>query len=96
MRLVINDRALADIDNIYKWIEADSPSAAARVIERLFLSIETLLIFPGMGHAGTNNGCLEWAIPRTSYVVVYEVRVSSDELLVLGVFHQAQDRSGAR
>ncbi len=92
MRLVFNDRALADIGHIHRWITADSPAAAARITERIFASIETLLLFPGMGHPGRDPGTLEWAIPRTPYVVVYEVSHAPDEVFVLAIFHQAQDR----
>lgn len=92
MRLVFNDRALADIGHIHHWIAADSPIAADRMIERIYASIEMLLLFPGMGHPGGDPGILEWAIPRTPYVVVYEVSYAAGEMFVLALFHQAQDR----
>lgn len=92
MRLVFNARALADIGHIHHWISADSPIAADRMIERIYASLETLSLFPGMGHPGGDHGTLEWAIPRTPYVVVYEVSYAIDEVFVLALFHQAQDR----
>ncbi|WP_398479131.1 type II toxin-antitoxin system RelE/ParE family toxin [Tardiphaga sp.] len=92
MRLVFHDRALADIGHIHHWIAADSLTAADRMIERIYASLETLSLFPGMGHPGGDPGILEWAIPRTPYVAVYEVRYAPDEMFVLALFHQAQDR----
>jgi toxin ParE1/3/4 len=50
MRLVFDDQAVADLENIYHWISQDSPSTAKVVIERLFSSIELLISFPPMGH----------------------------------------------
>ncbi len=92
MRLVFNDGALADIANIHRWIDEDSPAAADRTINRLMASIETLLVFSGLGHVGLAPGTREWVVPRTPYVVVYEVKHISDELLILAVYHHAQDR----
>ena len=38
--LVFDDRALADIENIFSWIAQDSPSNAKAVVDRLFSSAE--------------------------------------------------------
>lgn len=92
MRLVFNGKALADLGNIHRWIDANSPASADRTIERLFASVETLLIFPNIGHPGHDPGTLEWVIPRTPYIVVYEPKFLSDELRVIAVLHQAQQR----
>ncbi|WP_407155479.1 type II toxin-antitoxin system RelE/ParE family toxin [Bradyrhizobium sp. STM 3557] len=56
MKLVFDDQALADIENIYSWISQDSPSAAKTVVNRLFSSIELLISFPLIGHAGRGPG----------------------------------------
>jgi toxin ParE1/3/4 len=49
MELVFDDEAVADLENIYSWIAADSPSAAKKVVQRLFSSSELLICFPFMG-----------------------------------------------
>jgi toxin ParE1/3/4 len=94
MRLVFDDQALADIENIYDWISQDSPSTAKVVIERLFSSIESLISFPLMGHIGRDLGTFEWVVPRLPYVVVYEVDQVAEQVMITAVFHGAQGRGG--
>ena len=94
MKLVFDDQALADIDDIYSWISQDNPSAAKTVVERLFGSIESLIDFPLMGHVGREPETFEWVVPRLPYVVVYEVDQVAEQVLVTAVFHGAQDRGG--
>jgi len=94
MELVFDDQAVADIENIFNWIARESPATAKRVTERLFGSIELLLSFPFVGHAGHDPGTLEWVVPRLPYIVVYEVDLVGARILVTGVFHGAQDRDG--
>jgi len=94
MKLVFDDQALADIENIFSWISQDSPSAAKTVIDRLFSSIELLISFPLIGHTGRDPGTLEWVVPRLPYVVVYEVDQSAELVMITAVFHGAQARYG--
>ena len=44
-----------------------------------------------MGRAGRAEGTREWVVPRLPYIVVYEVHGDSREVLVIAVFHGAQD-----
>ena len=92
MRLVFDRKALTDISNIYRWISQDSPATAAKIVERLGASIELLTVFPDIGRPGGDPGTQEWSVTNLPYVVVYEVRHVSDELLVLSIVHQAQNR----
>jgi len=94
MELVFDDHAVADIENIFNWIARESPTTAKRVTERLFGSIELLISFPFIGHAGHVPGTLEWVVPRLPYIVVYEVDRVGARILVTGVFQGAQDRDG--
>src|SRR3954452_20584624 len=94
MKLVFDDQALADIENIYRWISQDSPSAAKAVVDRLFGSIELLISFPLIGHVGRDPGTFEWVVPRLPYLVVYEVDQTADQVIITAVFHGAQSRPG--
>ena len=92
MKLVFDDRALADLEGIYRWIAQDSPASAKAVVDRLFGSIELLISFPFMGHAGHVPDTFEWVVPRLPYIVVYEVDQAREQVIVMAVFHGAQDR----
>jgi toxin ParE1/3/4 len=92
MKLVFDDQALADLEGIFSWIAQESPAAAKITAERLFSSIELLISFPFMGHAGRNTGTFEWVVPRLPYIVVYEVDRAHERVVVIAVLHGAQDR----
>jgi toxin ParE1/3/4 len=91
MKLLFDDRALGDLEGIHHWISQDSPRSAKAVIDRVFESVELLASFPYMGRAGRDEGTREWVVPRLPYIVVYEVNEARDEVIVIAVFHGAQD-----
>jgi addiction module RelE/StbE family toxin len=92
MKALIRDSAFADLERISTWIARDKPIAAARVIDHILADVERLSRFPLMGHAGRAAGTMEWVVPGLPYIVVYTVDERHDELVVIGVFHGAQDR----
>jgi toxin ParE1/3/4 len=92
MKLVFDDRAVADLENIYHWISQDSPATAKAVTARLFSSIELLISFPLIGHIGRDPETFEWVVPRLPYIVVYEVDQAAEQVLITAVFHGAQNR----
>jgi plasmid stabilization system protein ParE len=52
-----------------------------------------LVEFPRIGHAGRVAGTYEWVVRGLPHIIVYQTgAVDSDEVLILGVFHAAQDR----
>lgn len=84
--------ARSDIDRIYEFLSKKNPTAASRVVSRIRQSADRLGEFPYLGHAGRAGGTYEWTVRRLPYIVVYEVLEDSAEVLVLGIFHGAQDR----
>jgi toxin ParE1/3/4 len=94
MNLVFDDRAIADLENIFGWIAEDSPATARIVTDRLVSSIELLISFPQMGHVGRDPETFEWVVPRLPYIVVYEVDRKQERIVVTAIFHGAQDREG--
>jgi toxin ParE1/3/4 len=92
MELVFDDDAISDLENIFNWIAADSPSAAKKVVQRLFTSAELLISFPFMGHAGREPNTFEWVVPRLPYIVIYEVDRARERIVVTAVLHGAQDK----
>lgn len=92
MRLIFDDVALADLEDIFHWIAKDNPKAVKAVVERIFASVEYLASFPQMGRAGRDEGSFEWVVPRLPYIVVYEIHSERDEVIVVAVMHGAMDR----
>src|SRR4051794_36298965 len=94
MKLVFDDQAIADLENIFNWIAQDSPTTAKTVVDRLFSSTELLISFPFMGHVGRDPSTFEWPVPQLPYIVVYEVDQTQQRVVVTAVLHGAQDREG--
>jgi toxin ParE1/3/4 len=92
MKLVLDDRALSDLEGIFDWIAKENPIAAKAVVERIFSSVEHLAKFPQMGHAGLDPGSFEWVVPRLPYIVVYEIHRDTNEVIVVAAMHGARDR----
>ena len=82
------DDALADITEIYRYVAADDPRAAARVVERIQSSIRLLADLPHRGRPGRWPGTRELVIPGTPHIVPY--RVKSNLIEILRVFHSAR------
>ncbi len=93
MRLRYTAQAREHIAGIYQYIGERNHVAATNVIARIRLAAERLTEFPRIGHTGRVPGTLEWVVRGLPYIIVYEIGVTEpDEVLILGVFHGAQDR----
>ncbi len=81
-------RTLARIERIGDHIARDDPSAAERVIARIFAATEALAGQPAMGRPGRLNGTRELVFADLPYLVAY--RVTPDTVDILTVLHGAQ------
>src|SRR5947207_4717844 len=61
MRLVLEEDALSDLQDIFDWIAKDNPAAAQRLVNRIFRKLELLLTpgFARMGRLGLDPGTYE-------------------------------------
>jgi plasmid stabilization system protein ParE len=65
-------------------------------VARIRHAAELLAQFPRIGHEGRVPGTYEWVVRGLPYVIVYDIsRGEPDEVVILGVFHGAQDRDGS-
>ena len=92
MKLRYTVEALRHIDSIYSYIERRNPEAAARVVVRIRAAAEQLSEFPQIGHTGIVADTREWVVKGLPYVLVHETDTQAGELVILAVFHGAQDR----
>lgn len=88
MKLVWSRFAWSDRDDIFSYIEAESPRAAVHVDEQIIDAVRRLLDFPESGRPGRIAGTRELVIPRTPYVVAY--LIDDDAVRILRVLHGAQ------
>ena len=92
MRLRVLAEAEADLTSIKAYIGHDSRTAALRVIRRLRRSARQLATAPLIGRSGRLQGTREWAVPGLPYLIVYRVNEAEREVVVIAVFHGAQNR----
>jgi len=72
---------VADRDEIFDYIETDSPRAASAIDDK----VEILLQFPEVGRVGRVDGTRELVIDRTPYIAVY--RLVDDAVRILRILH---------
>ncbi len=92
MKIVVHEKADADLDHIFDWIAQDNPRAATDMIRRIRERIGKLEI-PGLariGRPGLETGTRELVEPP--YIIVYEVHEEQGEVHILYIVHGAQDR----
>jgi len=81
--------ALSDRDAIFSFIEADNPSAAILVDEKIVAAARRLIDFPASGRVGRIAGTRELVINGMPYVAAYAVTETA--VRVLRVLHGAQE-----
>lgn len=92
MKVIIRAAAYHDLEQIHAWIAKDRPRTADAVVERILKSIDLLESFPLIGRAGRVSDTRELVVGGLPYIAVYRVDKEAEEVLVIAVFHAAQDR----
>jgi toxin ParE1/3/4 len=84
-------RAIAQLDSIYSYIEADNPRAAKAVKARIQRAIGRLAQFPYSSRATDRLGVRVLPIVRYPYLVFYSVDDAAQEVHILRIRHSARD-----
>lgn len=70
----------------FEHLETENASAARRIAQSIFEVVDMLADHPLAGRVGKIAGTREFAVPRSPFIIGYEVNRSSDTLTVLTVF----------
>jgi toxin ParE1/3/4 len=90
VRVIFRQEALADLDEIGRFITRDNPNAANRVIARIHKTIyQTIQRLPLSGRLNPTNSTREYAVPGLPYLVIY--LPVGDIIDIIAVFHTARD-----
>ena len=81
--------AVEDVENARHYIDQFNPTAATRVFEAIRTAVWGLASSPESGHPGRVEGTREFVVPQTPYLIAYTV--VADQLVILGIFHHAQN-----
>ena len=92
MKVVVRTRAAQQVAAIYDHIAASNPSAARRVVARIYAHVERVAAtgFGELGRPGRRRGTRE--LVEFPYLIVYRLDQSRNELVVLAVVHGARRR----
>jgi toxin ParE1/3/4 len=92
MKIIVREKADADLDHIFGWVAQRNPRAATEVIRRIRARIGKLETpsLARMGRPGLEEGTRELVEPP--YIIVYEVHEAQGEVHILYIVHGAQDR----
>lgn len=91
-RLIWSPLALRDVQRLYRFLVAKSPSAALRAVQAIRQGVKVLEQQPQIGRPieGMAEAYREWQIDfgDSGYVVRY--RVAPDVVIILAVRHQKE------
>jgi addiction module RelE/StbE family toxin len=91
VKIVYTRKALAQIDEIYNYIEARNPAAALKVKARIKRSIDRLTYRPYLARPSDRPGVRVLTVTRYPYIVLYSVDEATQQVRILRVRHTAQD-----
>lgn len=83
MKLLWTERALAEIDEAFAYVAADSPTTAARLALLIETKASLLIDQPSMGRPGRVDGTREFVVTGTPYILPYRVRDGRVEILAV-------------
>jgi toxin ParE1/3/4 len=90
MSVVFREEALADLDEIARYIGQTNPSAASQVIARINRVIhQTIRTFPFSGRLNRTNNTREYAVPGLPYLIIY--LPGANLVDIIAIFHTSRD-----
>lgn len=82
-----------DLESIQRYIEAENPKAAARVIENIMTAADNLIDFPLLGKPWRRAGTRKLVLTKYPYSIIY--RLTPDTVFVLTIAHQSRKHTGS-
>jgi toxin ParE1/3/4 len=90
VRIRLLRRAIRDLDEVYAYIAAGDPRAAAGVAKRLAVSLKLIGERPDIGRPTKWTNVREWSVPDLPYVIPYRVR--NGVIDILRIWHTSRNR----
>jgi toxin ParE1/3/4 len=77
---------------IAEYIRERNPGAARRVRAAILHSVQTLLLFPGIGRRQGTEGVRKLVTCKYPYLIYYSVDEAAGEVVILAIQHAAPRR----
>ena len=88
MKVRFEEGALADLGDIFTYVAADNPKAAAELVEHIEHAVMLIGQQPAMGRRTKRPDLKQLAVEK--YLIVYEI--ASEEIIIQYVRHGARKR----
>jgi toxin ParE1/3/4 len=89
MKLVWSARAIGDLAHIREYIAEDNARAATQIVAAIVaLAEQQLSRFPRSGWIGRVEGTFELVVPKTPFIVAYDLPIST--VRILAVLHTSR------
>lgn len=88
MRIVWSETSVRHLEEISDYLSSESVGATQIVRRRILDTVKRLGVMPRSGRNGRMAGTREAVVPRTPYIVVYQVSMTAVE--ILGIWHGAR------
>lgn len=86
--LIWSEKSLADVEDIYEYIAADSPLYARHQVEKIITSVERLSEFPQSGRNLPEFPLLHYReVIVDPYRVIYRHDADNDRVTIVSVVH---------
>lgn len=85
------EESLRWLEDIYEYIAADDPTAAAKTVEGIYKRVQSLIDFPEMGQRYQFSERHIRILLYGHYRIAYLVNANHEGVNILGVFHEALD-----
>lgn len=80
--------AISHLLQLNDYLFQRNPTAADRIVDRIYDMAASLDRFPLSGRSGRVHGTRELVVPATNYIVAY--RIAGEAVQILAVMHGAQ------
>jgi toxin ParE1/3/4 len=88
VKLVWSSAAIRDLQQIVDYLQGESTGGANTIRRRILETVRRVGQMPYSGRIGRVEGTREAVVPRSPFIVVYEL--SAQAIEILGVWHAAR------
>jgi plasmid stabilization system protein ParE len=94
VKLIVSRAALADLERLRDFLSGKNPDAARRAVSALVRAMQSLDVSPDRGRPSALSGARELIVPfgRSAYILRYAHLESTEEVVILRIWHGREDR----
>jgi toxin ParE1/3/4 len=88
MKVIWSAASARHLQEVFDYLQGEASAGAITIRRRILETVRRVGQMPYSGRIGRVNGTREAVVPRTSYIVVYQVSAQTVE--ILGIWHGAR------